>query len=121
MHGYLAFDGSSPIGWCQAAPRRTIPALADAPDPDGRAATVGSIVCFVIAKSARRQGLARRLLTAACDGFRAQGLGIAEAYPKRDAKTDGENHFGPLSLYLNAGFAQVADDPDGSVVVRKAL
>jgi GNAT superfamily N-acetyltransferase len=121
LNGYLAFEGKNPIGWCQAGPRSAIAALADAPDPGAQAATAGSIVCFVIAKRMRRQGIARRFLAVACDGFRDQGLQIAEAYPRPDSKTDGENHYGPLSLYLAAGFTPVANDPDGAIVVRKTL
>ena len=121
MRGYLAFDGERTIGWCHAAPRQTIPALKDEPDPEGVARQTGSIVCFVIAKAYRRQGLARRLLTAAVDGFRAQGLGYAEAYPRAGLTGDGENHFGPLPMYLSAGFETLRVDADGTTVVRKML
>ena len=121
MRGQLATDGDRVVGWCQAAPRASIPALMDAPDPGGFVAATGSIVCFVIAKPYRRQGIARRLLLAACDDFRAQGLAFAEAYPRPGLTGDGENHYGPMSLYLNEGFAQVAEDPEGAIVMRKAL
>jgi len=121
MHGYLAFDGERAIGWCHAAARTTLPALGDEPDPEGVAAQTGSIVCFVIAAAYRRQGLATRLLDAACDGFRAQGMRYAEAYPRAGLSGDGENHFGPLAMYLRAGFAELRTDSDGTTVVRKAL
>jgi len=120
MHGFLAFDGAAPIGWCHAAPRPTIPALHDEPDPENVAAKTGSIVCFVIAKAYRRKGLARRLLDTACDGFRAQGLVYAEAYPRTAATGEGENHFGPFAMYLNAGFEPQRIDGE-TTVVRKAL
>lgn len=121
MHGYLAFDGERAIGWCHASPRATFPALADEPDPDGVAARTGSIVCFVIAKDYRRKGLARRLLETACTGFTAQGFEFAEAYPREGLSGDGENHFGPLSMYLHAGFAPLRTDSDGTTVVRRRL
>lgn len=120
MHGYLAFDGVKAIGWCQAAARVTIAALGDEPDPEGVAAQTGSIVCFVIAKAHRRQGLAGRLLEAACEGFRAQGLQFAEAYPRAGISDDGQNHYGPLTMYLKAGFAPLRES-DGTTVVRKRL
>jgi GNAT superfamily N-acetyltransferase len=120
MHGHLAFDGERAIGWCQAAPRLVLPALRDEPDPEGVAAQTGSIVCFVIAKDYRRKGLARRLLNAACDGFRAQGLGYAEAYPRDGLTGDGENHFGPLAMYLGAGFERLRVD-GATIVVRRKL
>ena len=61
------------------------------------------------------------LLDAACDGLRAQGLAIAEANPRPNAKTPAENHFGPLALYLAAGFTIHREDTDGSVYVRRPL
>jgi len=121
MHGYLAFDGDDPIGWCHAAPRSTIPALSDEPDPENVAAQTGSIVCFVVAKAYRRKGLASRLLEAACNGFRAQGLTYAEAYPRAGLTGEGENHFGPLPMYLSAGIEPRRSDADGTTVVRKRL
>jgi GNAT superfamily N-acetyltransferase len=120
MHGYLAYDGERAIGWCHAAPRPVIPALGDEPDPEGVAAQTGSIVCFVIAKDYRRKGLARRLLDAACEGFRAQGLVYAEAYPRAGLTGEGENHFGPLPMYLSAGFAPLRVEGE-TTVVRRAL
>ncbi len=121
MHGYLAYYGDRAIGWCHAAARPMIPALRDEPDPDNSATQTGSIVCFVITKAYRRQGLARRLLTAACDGFRSQGLRYAEAYPREGLTGEGENHFGPLPLYLSEGFMPLRTDKDGTTVVRKLL
>ena len=48
-------------------------------------------------------------------------LGIAEAYPRPDASSAAANHFGPLAMYLAAGFAVHRTDGDGSVCVRKPL
>lgn len=75
LREYLAYSGTRPVGWCQAAPRAAIPNLARdasrAPDDDPG---VGSIVCFIVAPAYRRQGVAARLLEAACEGLRAQGM-----------------------------------------------
>jgi GNAT superfamily N-acetyltransferase len=121
MHGYLAFAGERPVAWVQAAPRSAIGGLDDEPDPEGLARDIGSIVCFVVAKPHRGKGLAKLLLAAACDGFKAQGLAYADAYPRADAQTEAANHFGPLAMYLNFGFTRYREDPDGKVVVRRAL
>jgi ribosomal protein S18 acetylase RimI-like enzyme len=105
LNGYLAYVGGRAVGWCQAAPRNSIPNIANDPDlAADDADEVGSIVCFVIAVAFRRQGIAQRLLEAACAGFRAQGLRTAEAYPRREAAGDAANYHGPLALYLRAGF-----------------
>lgn len=119
MQGYLAYEGDIVVGWCNAAPRTLLHALDGEPLPD--ADEIGAILCFVVAPQHRGRGIARRLLQAACTGLKAQGLRIAEANPRPHANTPAEQHFGPLSLYLSAGFAIVRTDVDGSVHVRKML
>ena len=89
------------------------------PDPD--ASRIGQIACFVIAKPHRRSGVATSLLHAACAGLRAQRLEIAEAMPAAEASTDAQNHFGPLRMYLAAGFHVHRTDADGRVHVRRRL
>jgi GNAT superfamily N-acetyltransferase len=89
-------------------------AIDDDPSP------IGSIVCFVIAPPYRRQGVARRLLAAACDGLREQGLATAEAYPIAGAASDAHSFFGPMQMYLDAGFT-VHRQGGRNTIVRKPL
>jgi ribosomal protein S18 acetylase RimI-like enzyme len=119
MQGYLAYRDGKPIGWCYAAPRMMMDAFADEPDPD--ASRIGQITCFVVAKPHRRPGIATSLLQAACAGLKAQGLAIAEASPLAEASNDARNHYGPLSMYLAAGFQVHRKDSDGKVYVRRSL
>lgn len=121
MQGYLAYrDGhSQPIAWCNAGPRVLMAAFDDEPDPD--AAHIGQIGCFVVAKPHRRSGVATQLLQAACAGLKAQGLRIAEASPITNAQSDAQNHFGPLSMFLAAGFTLHRTDEDGHSFVRRVL
>jgi GNAT superfamily N-acetyltransferase len=119
MRGYLAFREGEPIGWCNAAPRTMLDAFLDLPDEN--AGTIGQITCFVIAKAHRRTGVATALLAAACRGLAQHGMAIAEAMPIPSATTDAEQHFGPLSMYLKAGFAVHRHDDDGKVWVRRSL
>lgn len=121
LRGYLAYKGTNPVGWCNAAPRQQFPNL----QRDQRLEVhdieqVGSIVCFVIAPSFRRQGVATKLLEAACRGFQSEGLKVAEAYPRSDAREDAPNYHGPLQLYLTAGFKPYREI-ENLVVVRKDL
>lgn len=121
LRGYLAYVDGKPVGWCQAAPRiliRNIENDEDLAVPDAQ--RVGSIVCFVVAEPYRRQGVAHELLEAACNGFRRQGLAIAEAYPRLGAETDAANYHGPLSLYLESGFATFRTS-DRFAIVRRTL
>lgn len=119
MQGYLAYVDGAPVGWCNAAPRHLLHALDDEYTPD--AEQVGAIICFLVEPSHRGRGVARQLLEAGCDGLRAQGLRIAEANPRAAGTSAAENHFGPLGLYLSAGFSVHREDDDGSVYVRRML
>jgi GNAT superfamily N-acetyltransferase len=116
---YLVSENDNPVGGCDAAPRRLLHALDDEPTPN--AETVGAIVCFLVSPSHRGKGVARALLDAACHGLREQGMTIAEANPRPDARTPADNHFGPLSLYVSSGFGIHRQDADGSLYVRRAL
>lgn len=119
VQGYLAYAGGAVVGWCNAAPRHLLHALDEEPTPD--AEHVGAIVCFLVEPSHRGRGVARQLLEAACDGLRRQGLRIVEANPRTTGHSAADNHFGPLGLYLSAGFSVHREDTDGSLHVRRAL
>lgn len=119
MQGYLAYRAGKPVGWCNAAPRTMLDSFADEPDPD--AAHIGQITCFIVAKQHRGTGVAKALLQAACDGLRSQKLSIAEATANPAAASDAENHYGPLAMYLAAGFTVHHTEDDGYVIVRRRL
>lgn len=119
MQGLLAYRNGQVVGWCNAAPRVLLDSFADEPIPD--AEHVGQITCFVVAREHRRTGVARALLEEACAMLRDQGLRVAEANPSRVARSDADNHFGPLSLYLSSGFSVFKEQDDGLVVVRRSL
>ena len=117
MHGYLAYVDGRPAGWCNANLIRHYTILkGNTQDPD----RTGAITCFVVAQPYRGAGVARRLLDAACEGSRARGITLVEAYPRREAATDASNYHGPLALYLEAGFEPVSES-DNIVTVQKRL
>ena len=89
---------------------------------DASPASLGQILCFVVAPPWRRKGVAKLLLDAACAGLKEQGMTMAQGNPRSEAEADSANHFGPLSLFLHAGFnVHSRDEADGSLYVRKAL
>ena len=123
FHGVLAYEGDRPIGWCKALVR------ADLPDPDRVAPPmelpydrVGVVLCFLVSPDRRRRGVARELLAEACRSLERQGTSVVEGYPLKDAETSAEHCQGPLSLYDEAGFELVMEEPDGPrTVMRKSL
>ncbi len=119
MQGLIAYRSGRPVGWCHAAPLRLMDAFAD--EPDAEADRIGQIACFVVAKPHRRSGVAREMLAAACAMFERAGLAIAQATPRADADSDAQAHFGPLALYLSAGFSMHRTDSDGTLWVRRRL
>ncbi|GAB3255465.1 GNAT family N-acetyltransferase [Chitinimonas naiadis] len=119
MRGYLAYQDGEVVGWCNAAPRALLHALDEEPVPD--AAERGTILCFLVAPRLRGQGVATALLAAACEGLKAAGLRWVEANPRGESTSMTENHFGPLRMYLAAGFTVDRHDDDGSVWVSKQL
>jgi ribosomal protein S18 acetylase RimI-like enzyme len=78
-----------------------------------------SVVCFVIAPDRRRRGIARQLLSAACDAARARGLERVEAYPRKDARTAAQHYHGPLELYRGQGFVVHREFPEYWLVRRQ--
>jgi GNAT superfamily N-acetyltransferase len=121
--GWLALAADDQVvGWCNAARRDRLEFLAD--DPVADSATIGRIACFVVAPAWRRRGVARTLLDAACEGFRGAGLMQVEGLASMRQGSAAHHHFGPMAMYLAAGFFVVAgtgDADDGRVTLRRSL
>jgi len=119
--GYL--DGA-PVGWISLGPRedylklRRSPVMKPVDD-----AEVWSVVCTYVAKAHRGKGLQHRLLGAAIDYARDQGVRLLEAYPvdKPQRSHDDFMFFGSRSLYERAGFSEVVRRSPTRVVMRRAI
>ena len=123
--GLLAYADGRPVGWVSVAPRddyerltnsRVRPRIDDTP--------VWSIVCFVVSRSARGQGLTSRLLDAAMDYAVERGAPALEAYPV--AVDDGRipaavGYTGLLSTFLAAGFKVVHEIDSPQATVRRVI
>ncbi len=111
--GLVAYDGERAVGWVSVGPREDYERLAHskvlAPVDD---TPVWSIVCFVVGRAARGQGVAHTLLDAAIDYARAHGATTVEAYPVE--VQEGERidsavvYKGTLSMFERRGFEVVA-------------
>lgn len=119
--GYL--DGQ-PAGWISLGPR------ADYPRLEGSRITrpvdetpVWSVVCSFVGKDFRGQGVQRRLLAAAVDFARDNGVRTLDAYPvdKPSRSDNGAMWWGSRSLYERAGFTEVERRSPTRVVMRRTL
>jgi GNAT superfamily N-acetyltransferase len=110
--GLIAYDDDGPIGWVSFSPReeyarltssRTLAAVDDQ--------AVWSVTCFVVARRARRQGVASALLAETVSYARAHGVRLLEGYPvdKSGIKPSAASLWrGTLSMFEAAGFKAVA-------------
>jgi ribosomal protein S18 acetylase RimI-like enzyme len=109
--GLVAYAEGEVVGWVSVGPRddyerlrhsRVLASVDDRP--------VWSIVCFVVARRSRGQGIATALLEAAMAYAAEHGATLLEAYP---AATDGERipaahaYKGTVSMFERAGFEVV--------------
>jgi GNAT superfamily N-acetyltransferase len=110
--GLVAYDADGIVGWVSVGPRgdyerlthsRVLAPIDDTP--------VWSIVCFVVAKRARGQGVARALLDAAIAFARSHGAPALEAYPVEVAEgqriASANVYKGTLAMFERAGFGLV--------------
>jgi GNAT superfamily N-acetyltransferase len=109
--GLVAYRDGKAVGWVSLAPREDYERLAYskvlAPIDD---TPVWSIVCFVVSRTARGQGVATALLDAAIDYARTHGATTVEAYPADTAggRIPAASAFhGTLSMFESAGFEVV--------------
>ena len=120
ISGYLAYDGETPIGWCNAADMESyvgfVPEFA-------RKNTCGktiSIVCFEIAPEYRGKGVASAFIDRVCKDAKEKGYIAVEGYAKLSDKRNEFDYQGPVQLYQKAGFVEALRD-NGQVVMRKIL
>jgi ribosomal protein S18 acetylase RimI-like enzyme len=110
--GLVAYRGGNAVGWVSLGPRESYERLEHsqvlAPVDD---TPVWSIVCFVVAPTARRAGVASALLDAAVAHARAEGARVLEAYPLDTAGgrvSSASAYHGTLTMFQRAGFQVVA-------------
>ena len=109
--GILAYDDDEPVGWCSIAPREEFPTLGRSrilkPVDDQ---SVWSVVCFFVARHARRKGITVQLLKAAVEYAGSNGARIIEGYsvePKAGKSPDVFVFTGLSSAFIKAGFTEV--------------
>ena len=109
--GLVAYREGEAVGWVSLGPRDDYERLQHSKvlaPIDER--PVWSIVCFVVGRSSRGQGVASALLAAAVDYARQHGATLLEGYP---VETDGKRipaadaYKGTVGMFERAGFKVV--------------
>lgn len=125
--GVLAYAAGEPVGWCAVAPRSAYERLAHSRVSAATDDSAGlwAVTCFVVRVGHRRRGVARALLDGALELARRNGAHAVEGYPvdtsTRSAVSSSELYHGSLSLFQQAGFAEVARGVAHRPVVRVEL
>ena len=109
--GLVGYRDGRVVGWVSLGPREDYERLTYskvlAPVDD---TPVWSIVCFVVSRTVRGQGVAAELLAAAIEFARAHGATTLEAYPvdTADGRVPAANAYhGTLAMFERAGFTVV--------------
>jgi GNAT superfamily N-acetyltransferase len=109
--GLVGYRDGRVVGWVSLAPREDYGRLENAKllaRVDDK--PVWSIVCFVVSRKARGQGVASALLQGAISYARENGATMLEAYPvaaDRGKVTPANAFHGVQSMYEKAGFTVV--------------
>jgi GNAT superfamily N-acetyltransferase len=106
--GLLAYLDGEPVGWVAIAPRSEYGQLLRSrtlKPNDPAESGVWAIACFYVYPSAKRRGVARRLLHAAVAHARSRGATAVEGYPGRAlAGTSSTDFMGAEPWFLAEGF-----------------
>lgn len=123
--GLIGYDREGrPVGWVTFGPRAGFARLTHSPVMKAVDDTpVWSIVCFVVPKANRGQGVAAAMLEHALAAMAKAGARVAEAYPidKYGRSQDQWLWHGTASMFAKAGFVEVARRKPTRPVMRKTL
>lgn len=108
MRGYLAFEGDTCIGWCNANDILQFPRLREDTEALCRGKRVGCTICYVIHPDYREKGIARQLLNRAVEDFRAEGYDAMLALPIETQSARQRRYRGTLHMYQEAGYQEVS-------------
>ena len=120
--GILAYAGGKPVGWCSIAPRERFVRLENSrvlKRVDEKSAW--SVVCFFVAKTARKKGVTVELLKSAIGYAKKKGAKIVEGYPvepKKGKMPDVFAYTGLASAFRKAGFEEVLRRSETRPIMR---
>lgn len=129
--GLIAYVDEQPAGWTRVGARGSFPgvnsnkALARVLDGDGT--RTWWVACFAIAPPYRKSGVAAALLRTAVDFAREQGAAAVEGHPVDVTRLSAKRvaasalYTGTMTLFVQAGFAEVARTHPTRPVMRRVL
>ncbi|HMQ92785.1 MAG TPA: GNAT family N-acetyltransferase [Amaricoccus sp.] len=123
--GLVARRDGLPVGWIQVDRRAAFPRLARSRVlRPVDAQPVWSVACFLVDRTARRQGVSVALLRAACGFARDRGATILEGYPVDPPKPRYPPVYawtGFVGTFRAAGFEEVARHAPTRPIMRRHL
>ena len=121
LNGFLAYDGDTVVGWCNADDKQALSGISKEKAPDiwdeGEEDKALSIVCFVTAPDMRGKGVARELVLAATAYAENNTYNYVEAYPAM-GEFSVMNSNGPAPMFEKCGF-EIKETPKGAFIARK--
>jgi GNAT superfamily N-acetyltransferase len=124
--GLLAYEDSTPVGWCAIGPRTRYPQVAKsrlmvhrdpAEDP-----SVWFVPCFFVRVGSRRSGITKHLLDAAIEQAVGFGARAIEGFPLAgDGPHKANRYLGTERLFTACGFSAIARPSPQRVVMRREL
>jgi GNAT superfamily N-acetyltransferase len=121
MNGFLAYIDNKPVGWCNINSRENFSkTLYEDDSPDSPGKKIAGIVCFLIAHTNRKQGIARKILKQAISHYKDRKYDIIESYPRTGKLSDAHSYRGPVSLYKSEGFI-IHKELENLSIMRKYL
>ncbi|MHA1914635.1 MAG: GNAT family N-acetyltransferase [Promethearchaeota archaeon] len=121
MSGFLAYSDDKPVGWLNINSRENFAKkLYEYDSKESQGKKIAGIVCFLIAHTHRKHGIARQLLRHAVLAYKEKGYNIIEAYPRLGEFSVTHSYRGPVSLYQSEGFT-IYKELEDIYVMRKDL
>ncbi len=119
IHGYLAYEGEVPIGWCNCDDKGNYSFLARHIPAGTEKGKIKSIVCLKVVSEKDFYQVGVALLNYVCSVSKAEGYSFVEVYPHKGAMicTDFDS---ALKLYQTNGF-ELISMKNGEAALRKKL
>lgn len=122
MTGYLIYDGSRAVGWCNAGDKADFLPLCENDEfhtPEDGRGRIKVLYCIDLAPEYQGKGIAGRIMERFLADAAEEGFAYAEGYPFTDRAFVWQYH-GPVRLFEKFGF-ELYSERSCFYIMRKAL